>query len=936
MRHLLAALSLPFAITAFGFDIVKDAAPMAEIVTQEPIARHTTFFAQAVKRCTGADLPVVNAPSGGKNAIVFKIEARTPFTEDAYDITFPNVKTMQITGSYYSIRWALNRLLEDQGVCFCQAGDHGTHFPKLTSFTIEAKPVHGDYDVKLFRDLYQDGRENALRIGGKHAVDIEPEIFFHHNLYHLLPPSKYGKAPFVDKIMPLLNGKRFYPPRENSCWQPCFGNHETLEETVKSIRAYLDKNPTFRLVSLGINDSGGFCQCEKCLEMNGGIKKGVFYPNNSFSDVYYKWCAMVIDEVLKTHPDTYFGCIAYAEVFDPPSFKIHPRLTPVFCIETYQYSFPAGREKYEKLFKAWESATDSLGVYDYGYGCLSYCFPRIYTKMQDKVMKDFIKRGCRSYFAEGDGNFGEGPKRYLSYKLCQNGNLDLDTELDKWYTACVGKEAAPYLKKYYDTLEKFWTSPEVQKTAWFRSLCIIYMSFYEHSHIYGMTMDVMNECKEAMEKMIELAEQHGDEDQKIRARDQMSYFHFYEALAHTSACGLFPPDRKFTSPEQAKEFIRAIPDMSEYFPLLEKYGNEIYELRKRENFETALNSITVFTMPSERVPFSLQLGYVMPFIMKYPDVMDELKKVAASPIHKFYKDRIEYIIDQSKAIEYVDNSLSVEDELKAWGNNQNVSVEVLANGKKRIVVTAPSAGTVSVKRLVTARPHRQFLLSYKLTFKNASPRHACLGQYLSASRPTLGISQFRWMTATSYADANTHDCYDTNISSDNGYAGYALFDFSGMAKGEVVYIDELSIKETEVVPPVEEIKAPRDFADYPAQWGNTPGAVFEGGKMTLPSFKVLNYKLPITIPEGTRFLRIMTRASGKGRFQFRFALRDAEGKILPKVLGDKIECTEQPQEHEFELFFTGKRKPARKVYVEICSLSETPITLDEFQMHIAK
>ncbi len=935
MRHLLAALTIPFAISSFAFDIVKDGKATAEIIAHEELARHVEFFCTAVHKCTGVTLPQVDNPTDKLNKITFKLEQRSPFTEDAYDITFPDAKTMLITGSRYSVRWALNRLLEDQGVCFCQAGEHGTHYPSLKSFTLSSEPLHGDYDVKLFRDLYQDGREYALCVGGKHAVDIDPEIFFHHNLYKLLPPSKYSKPPYLDTVMPMLNGKRIAPVLANAQWQPCLSSKVSVEEAVKNIRAYLDEHPTFRLVSLGINDSGGFCECPECIKMNGGARKGEFYTGPCFSDAFYKWCGMVIDEVLKTHPDTYFGCIAYAQVFDPPTFKIHPRLTPVFCIETYQFSFPKGYEKYEKLFKAWEPFADNLGIYDYGYGCLSYCFPRIYTKMQDKIMKSFIKRGCRSYFAEGDGHYGEGPKRYLSYKLCQNGNLDTEAELNRWYEACVGKEAAPYLKKYYDTLEEFWTSEEIQKTVWFQSLCVIYMSFYEHSHIYGMTMDVMDKCRDAMETMISLAEKHGDADQKIRARDQMSYFRYYEALAHASACGIFPADRIIKSPEQAKAFIQAIPDMSKYLPMLQKYGQEIHDLRKRENFETALNSIEVFTEPHNRVPFSLQMGFVMPYLHKYPELMAELKKVNESPLEKFFKDRIEYLIAPEKAEEFIVQDLSPEEELKLWRGSNNISIETTETGRKRYAITATKP-TLDIRRLFASRPGRQYLLSYRITFKTPSPKHTCLAQHVSVSRTTFGLSQYRRQEPTRIK-GETYDGLDINISSSSGYAGCAFFSFDGLTPGETIYIDNLSVIEAEVPLPMTEIAECKNFADYPQNWSKLPETADENGVLKIPSFKTLACKKAIDIPEGCKFIRFSLKAAGQGRFQYRITLQDEKGGKVDAVNGDQITLNDTPTTYEYEVKLSSKkRRNARKAYVIIASHSEQTIEVSSFSAKIAK
>ena len=97
------------------------------------------------------------------------------------------------------------------------------------------------------------------------------------------------------------------------------------------------------------------------------------------------------------------------------------------------------------------------------------------------------------------------------------------------------------------------------------------------------------------------------------------------------------------------------------------------------------------------------MGYVVPYLHKYPELMGELKKVCDGPIHKFFKDRLEYIIAPEKAEELVIQDLSDEDDLKLWKGSQNITIERTETGKKRYVITAPDT-SLDLRRLIRSRP----------------------------------------------------------------------------------------------------------------------------------------------------------------------------------------------------------------------------------------
>ena len=927
MRLYLCAL-LCAACPVWGFDLIRNGQPEAEIVSQNPNQEHhARFFSSSLEKCTGAALQIVSQSSGKKNVIRFKEEPRTPETEDKYEISFPDSRTMLITGSNYSIRWALNHLLEAQGVCFVMTGPHGTYYPKLKTVAVPEKKITADADIKIFRNLFRDEPAHAEAMCGKHALDEEPVNFFHHNLYSIFPLSKYGNSPWKEKLMPELKGKRSRPAHEGCYWQPCFSNPESVTEAVKNLRAYLDKNPSCHLVSLGMNDNGNFCHCKNCKEMNGGFRQSVFRPHlENFSPIYYKWCGQVIEEVLKTHPDTYFGCLAYREVTDPPPFKIHPRLTPVICCEVFQFHYPEGAAKTRKILDAWAKVTEHFGIYDYAFGArCGYCPPRVYPHLQDVVMKEYVRRGCRSFFAEGDNLGGEGPKRYLFYKLCFNAGINADAELQKWYEACVGKEAAPWLKEYYDFWEKYWTRDSLRKTNWFESLRGTYMSYYNPTFIYAVTRDDLKKTRAMMEKVVELANRYGDPDQKIRAEKLMDYFRYYEGFCYLSGAGAFPLDGNFGSVENCLKFIRNIPEMEKYYQQTKNSIEKIEADRRRENYKNALHPFgdDIFVKWENRLPLAGQLDAVLQYAIQYPEVMTELEKTEKVCREPFFKDKLQGFLRIKNAPNRIETNLSDEQELALWRNSAwaNVELERTATGKRRYKLTPknPSRAWVNAARIIPARPNRQYFLSATVTFKTAKPHHRGWVVLAHASRTDYSYYYGLHQKKKQPILVNTPvKLYDLTTFSSHSYLGRAQIVLIGINEGDCVYVEDLEVKELSAPDELKPLDGFTGFADFQKNWTGLEGFPQKDGKAVVGESTLILTRKAFPIQSYKDKLRVTVSAKGKGFFSFLILLQSARtGAVLKRIWPvEEIQLLPGRQTFEFEPDFP-KNKFTEPVEIKI-------------------
>ena len=896
LLFLLIIVSFGNFLSAGEFVLVRDGKPVAEIVKTPEIARHIEFFNQALQRCTGTALPVVEKRSKGRKTIVFQLEKRRLDTEDAFEISFPDQSTMLIRGSRISARWALNGLLEELGVCFVLAGPHGTYYPKLADAEIPIQNIRKDAAFKLRRHMSVEDPVWEESLNGK--KDDPCMKFVPHNLGNILPPGKYASAQWRNKIMPLRNGKRFLPSDPVRNWQPCFSNPASVTEAVQNICAILDKNPGMRRFSLGVNDLGGFCECPECIRMNGGLKK-CRYPGvyKSFSEIYFKWANRVVEGVLKKHPDVFFDTLAYRELIDPPSFPVHERIIPVLTIEINQNMVPNIRSRYKKLIEEWSQRASSIGFWEYGYGSRYYSAPRMYTALQSEIIRFYAKHKGSSFFAEGDSYIGEGPKRYLYYKLTFDPEADLQKLLQKWYESCVGKEAAPYLKAYYDLWENFWAGKQIKQTPWYHSAGAVYFNFSDPSWSYAVTEADLMQARSLMEKMRQAANNSGDADQKIRAERLYGFFELNEARTYSLSGTAYPPSDRFTNEAQVVAFLQQVPKMSAYRKKIPALTAAVLAYKEKETFPDFDFYARRFPGEMMKETFSRQIVRIIPFL-KSEKVLAALQKIADSPeIDSVYRQPAAALLESGKMPSMLTEILQ-KCSTENWNYSNNTKVEKVAsvNGTPRFKAT--SLGGWCCPALVTPmQPNRMYMLTARIT-PDASFSGGNARVFLSGANREYSPCQSAPST-TFPMKKEPIMVYALVQSHPKAYRGKAYFILNGIKKGESVYIDSIEMKCLEK-PRIEKAKLVSPTADPKHYWRIVGNYQWKDG--------IIEFRGPGRMDSAKMYLadkkkdifRIAAMVRGKGFFMYRIHAYPKDGKRTRSVRSGKIRLTDHWQLQEFE------------------------------------
>jgi len=518
--------------------VVVDGRPLATVVIPADSARQITPAAELlvkyVQQSSGARLPIVREPAPPAAGQAVRIHLGPcayvkglgleidKLDDDGFVIRPVDARHIVIAGPTPSgTEFGVCEFLERYvGVRWLMPGADGDDVPTSKTIAVAFEEVRQEpaFFSRLFSGLAGSAQTTWARRNRMHG-----RVSFHHNLHCLFPPETYTKT--HPQFFPLRNGKRYFPPTNNTHgWQPCFSAEGIVDEAIKNICRYFDQHPGATSYSLGVNDSGGHCECAQCQAMDSGQKN--FIGLRDVSDRYYGWCNRVVEGVLKKHPDKFFGCLAYSGVAQPPSrVKVHERIVPYMTYDRMKWIDPEIRADGHRVTEWWEKMSPVVGWYDYIYGT-PYCLPRVWFHQMADYYRYGHAHGVRALYAEAYPNWGEGPKLYVSLKLQWNPYLDVDQLLRDWYVRAVGKEAADDLAAYYAHWEDFWTR-RILQSEWFTKGGQ-YLAFSNPAYLADVTEADISKSRALLEGVVQKA---ATARQKARAGLLLRAFEYYEASA---------------------------------------------------------------------------------------------------------------------------------------------------------------------------------------------------------------------------------------------------------------------------------------------------------------------------------------------------------------------------------------------------------------------
>lgn len=343
---------------------------------------------------------------------------------------------------------------------------------------------------------------------------------FHHNLLRVFPPDLFEKHP---EWFPLRGGQR-YKPRgpDDHGWQPCMSNPDAAKHAAQVAARFFDQNPKAISFSLGINDSNAYCECDGCKALVAHGRK--FRDRPDYSDLVFTFLNRAAEELVKTHPDKYIGCLAYSWCENVPSFPVHPHIIPYLTNDRSQWRDPEFKRLDQDLIRRWTKAVPIVAIYDYYYGS-GYVIPRIFTRLIDESLKFCKEAGVKGFYAEIYSNWSlDGLKAWLASQLLWDTDQDMETLLDDFYTNFFGKAAEP-MRRYFELCERHWIN-QPGKGHWLRY-------FFDPTQLELFPPEVCAEARRYLTQAIAVAD-----NELVKRRVQLysegfRYTELYSKLYHT-------------------------------------------------------------------------------------------------------------------------------------------------------------------------------------------------------------------------------------------------------------------------------------------------------------------------------------------------------------------------------------------------------------------
>jgi len=321
-----------------------------------------------------------------------------------------------------------------------------------------------------------------------------------HAWYQIMPLEKYHSR-HPEYFALLSNGRRVSSYRGRSKTrggQVCTSNPEVVAAFVAHCKAYFKRSPHAQSCSISMNDSLGFCTCERC--------RSLYVPEwVLLSEQLCTFYSAIGEEVYKDFPDKYLGCYAKhpsKKVKMPPNLYIYlPR-----NFVAHYYWLPAGQEKIYRNLRAFvDAGASNIGFYSCYYRSEVGVYPGstrpIFAKLIP-TLKELNVRGL--YLYVGGGNWGGmGLDHYLLGRYMWDHTTDLNKVLDEYYITFYGAEAGGFVRKYHDVLEGAYRRLAEEKAESKRGIELI-------TYLYGT---IRKEARQTLDQALGAA--HGRVKERI-------------------------------------------------------------------------------------------------------------------------------------------------------------------------------------------------------------------------------------------------------------------------------------------------------------------------------------------------------------------------------------------------------------------------------------
>jgi len=335
-------------------------------------------------------------------------------------------------------------LLEQLGVRWFMPGDLGTVVPQSKTIRVAQQWM---VQTPSFTGRWTHGGTRFpewakhMRMGGPYFPSA-----------HGVPGIKKTDFERHPEYFALVGGQR-------NARQLDISNPAVVKIAIEATKQYFRKNPEQPWIGMGPNDGSGFCECQRCLALDGG-DWDPFSNQRSVTDRYVWLFNQILDGIKDEFPDKKIGFYSYhsyqqVPVKTKPNPRIVPAFAPISLCRVHGMNNPICPERsyYKTLMKEWGEIVPEVYERSYWYNLADPGFPFSQVhRVRDEIPAghDLGIKGWRVETADHWGS--QTPTLYIAAKLMWNHNADVDALLADFYEKYFGPAQQP-MARYFTLMD---------------------------------------------------------------------------------------------------------------------------------------------------------------------------------------------------------------------------------------------------------------------------------------------------------------------------------------------------------------------------------------------------------------------------------------------------------------------------------------------------
>ena len=432
-------------------------------------------------KITGHELGVTNSKGSGivTKTIRISIVDDPALGDDGFRIKAEKDGNVVIAGGKRGVIYAVYELLETYGgvgwfSSWCEVVPKKPTFDIPDDLDFTDKPAFlwrnpswrdvCDHEVFAIR-LRMNGDGSTWRFSEEHGGAYHyVRGLSTHCFNNFLPAEKYFKD--HPEWFSEIGGRRRGRGRFT---QICLTNDEALEESIKNIRTFIDRDPDARLISISPNDNEHYCECVQCRKM--------ICSEGSVAGPLLNFVNRIAERLEAQYPRLLVRMMAYQGYREAPK-TIRPRdnVFVEFAMYENEYAHPHQETTHPlskanvRAFDAWSRIRSKagMGMWDYVSNWNNHLRPMANIYSFKPNYEYYLDRGVKYLYSEGDryhADFAE-LKAYLAAKLSWNPHQDDRQLIDRFFAGYYGA-GAPYVREWMELVNAAFRPSR----AWQRIFC---------------------------------------------------------------------------------------------------------------------------------------------------------------------------------------------------------------------------------------------------------------------------------------------------------------------------------------------------------------------------------------------------------------------------------------------------------------------------------